>query len=163
MLWYYLPGHSLYSSPTRSNRLPTRSTRLPTRSTPLSTRSTCLSIRSTRSTICRSFYNWSFFTVYFKSNFTDFIKTYLRKDIRVCLRFWISKSVLSTVYYKTHFYTRKRRFTDLPYSFSFKICLKNTWVYVLFCLSIAIMKHFQVDSGIKFHTISKFCYKYQLF
>ena len=38
MLSYYLPGHSQYSSPTRSTRLPTRSTRLSTRSTHLSTR-----------------------------------------------------------------------------------------------------------------------------
>ena len=37
MLWYYLPGHSQYSSPTGSTSLPTRSTRLFTRSTRLST------------------------------------------------------------------------------------------------------------------------------
>ena len=75
MLWCYLPGHSWYFSPTCSTRLPpsrsarfstpitclsTCSTRLSTRSTRLSTRSICLSTRSTRSTICGSFYNWSF-------------------------------------------------------------------------------------------------------
>ena len=83
MLWYYLPGHSKYSSPTRSTYLSTRSTCLSTRctrlstciarvstrstrSTRLSTRSTCLytcsiclSTRTTHSTICRSFCNWS--------------------------------------------------------------------------------------------------------
>ena len=58
MLWYYLPGHSQCSSPTRSTRLPTRSTRLFTRSTRLSTCSICLSTRSARSSISRSFYNW---------------------------------------------------------------------------------------------------------
>ena len=59
MLWYYLPGHSQYSSPTGSTSLLTRSTCLFTRSTRLSFRSTCLSIRSiclpsrsTRSIIC---------------------------------------------------------------------------------------------------------------
>ena len=59
MLSYYLPGHSQYSSPTRSTRLPTRSTRLSTRSTHLSTRRKYLTARSTRRTIGRSFYNWS--------------------------------------------------------------------------------------------------------
>ena len=44
----------------RSTCLPTRSTRLSTRSSRLLTCSICLSNRSTRSTICRSFYNWSF-------------------------------------------------------------------------------------------------------
>ena len=46
---------------TRSTRFSTRSTRLSTRSSRLSTRSTRLSNRSTRSTICRSFYNRSYF------------------------------------------------------------------------------------------------------
>ena len=51
---------------TRSTRFSTRSTglsiRLSIRSTRLSTRSICLSTRCTRSTICRSFYHWSFIT-----------------------------------------------------------------------------------------------------
>ena len=43
----------------RSTRLFTRSTRLSTRNICLPTRRLCLSTRKTRSTICRSFYNWS--------------------------------------------------------------------------------------------------------
>ena len=42
-----------------SIRLSIRSTRLSTHSTHLSIRSICLSTGSTRSTICRSFFNWS--------------------------------------------------------------------------------------------------------
>ena len=43
----------------RSTRLFTRSTRLSSRNICLPTRRLCLSTRKTRSTICRSFYNWS--------------------------------------------------------------------------------------------------------
>ena len=43
----------------RSTRLFTRSTRLSSRNICLLTRRLCLSTRKTRSTICRSFYNWS--------------------------------------------------------------------------------------------------------
>ena len=51
----------LFTRSTRlSIRLSSRSTRLSTGSICLSTGSICLSTRSTRSTICRSFYNWSF-------------------------------------------------------------------------------------------------------
>ena len=56
----------LFRLSTRSTRLAihlsARSICLSTRSTRLSTRSICLSTRSTRSTICQSFYNWSFFS-----------------------------------------------------------------------------------------------------
>ena len=61
---------------TRTSRLPTRSTRLSTGSTclsipllihssRLSIRSICLYTRSTHSTICLSFYNWSFVLLVF--------------------------------------------------------------------------------------------------
>ena len=52
----------------------TRSARLSTCSTRLSTRSICPSTRSTRSTICCSFYNWSFFSLNIKNNTIQKVK-----------------------------------------------------------------------------------------